>query len=388
MKMSLSKTESEATLTSQTSSSSLTNIASLPPPSLPTPSLPTLKRTWSTKSLRVENVQDSFQSFKRSLSRISLRFKNPGNSPETAGTAVETLVFDPQPSPPNELTQPKAQESLLTYYKNELDLEYHHRGSAIIFNFQRFKKNDYRAGSEYDVANLEFLFKRMELTVFKHENLTKKQFLKSLEEFAKYDGHKNGSMIYVAILSHGDNNVIETYDGKMVNLDVDVYPMFYHDAAPNLIKTPKNFIIQSCRGDNEQQGIYHDNTSPNGVKVIPNVSDISIVYSTIPLNVSYRKATGTWLISSFCDVLGRLGNSYKYNELLMMVSQSVQEKSSLNGKKMTIEINYRGFDSYLQLKLLTPEEVHEKDEKEKEKKSWGRRLRSSLRSLPSFFERK
>ena len=49
----------------------------------------------------------------------------------------------------------------------------------------------------------------------------------------------------------------------------------------------------------------------------------------------------------------------------MLVSQEVGKKTSLQGKKMTPEINYRGFDRYFQLKLLTPEEVHEKRRKRK-----------------------
>ena len=400
MKMSLSKTESEATLTSQTSPSSLTNIASLPTTSLPTsslsqstaslstPNLSTfnlpLKRTLSTKS-----IGDSIQ---RSINRLSSRFANRRNCPETA---AGNPFLDPLPPPPNELTQPKASQevskSLLKHYKNDLDEEYGHRGSSAIFNFQYFENNADRAGSEHDVANLTVLFKRLGLKVFPvYESLTKKEFLKSLKAFAKYEGHKKGNMIFVSILSHGDNNVIETSDGKLVNLDVEVYPLFYNDACPDLINKPKNFVIQSCRGDNTQQGIFHDfKSSANGVKANRNVADISIVYSTIPLHVSYRiAATGSWLISSYCDVIGEFGNDYKYNELLMLVSQEVDKKTSLQGKKMTPEINYRGFDRYFQLKLLTPEEVHEKEEREKEKKSWGRRLRSSLRSLPSFFERK
>lgn len=145
-----------------------------------------------------------------------------------------------------------------------------------------------------------------------------------------------------------------------------MYPLFYHDNCPDLIKKPKNFVIQCCRGDQEQDLVK---SSTNGVATIPNVSDISIVYSTIPLNVSYRNSsTGSWLISSYCEVLGSFGNDHDYDSLLKKVSQRVQEKSSINGKKMTIEICYRGFDCYLKLKLLTSEEVRMREREERKKK--------------------
>ena len=280
--------------------------------------------------------------------------QTPRNSLTTAGDSQLPL--------PDELTQSAAQETFLTYYKNG-----DHPGAAVIYNFQKFKWNSYRSGSEHDVANLEFLFKRMELTIFKYENLSRKEFLTSLKTFSKYKGHKKGSMIFVAILSHGNHNSIETYDGKLVNLDMDVYPLFYHDACPDLIKKPKNFIIQCCRGDQEQDLV---NSSTNGVSTIPNVSDISIVYSTIPLHVSYRNSsTGSWLISSYCEIIGEYGNDYDYETLTMKVSQQVQERSN-NGRRMTIERTFRGFDCYLQLKLLDPKELHEREEK----RSWRRRL--------------
>ena len=144
--------------------------------------LPTLKRSI------IQNIQRSLGSIWLSTLR---------NNPYTTG---EQPVLDPQPpqSPSsNELPQAPVQESLppfLQYYTNDWDSKYG-RGSAIIYNFQEFEKNSNRSGSEHDVANLDCLFKRMELTV-------------SLKRFSKYKGHKKSSMIFVAILSHGNNNSI------------------------------------------------------------------------------------------------------------------------------------------------------------------------------------
>ena len=267
----------------------------------------------------------------------------------------------------------------LSRYTTTLNVVLGYYGSAIIFNFERFpNEKDFRKGSDKDVSLLKDLLDRAQMKTTIYKNLPKNEMLKQLQKFAKSEDHLRGCMAFIFILSHGDRTSIDASDGESVYLEEEIYPIFYHDNCPYLKGKPKNFVIQSCRGEKEQLGTFKDAKQfyVSRIPLIPNVSDISVVYASIPFYVSYRDVTGTWLIKSYTEELGAINEmdyeDREYKRLLMRVSQSVMKKSTHKGNcKTTIEIYYRGFDSLLYLpELLTIEELNEKQQKERNDQDW------------------
>ena len=315
---------------------------------------------------------------KRSQTQANLSQRN-----ESSQSEEENILVIPTSNASNYAALPK--------YPTVLNDEFGYVGSAIIFNFQNFPnspKLEFRSGSDKDVCLLKDLLDRAQMKTTIHNDLSKVDMLKELNTFAKSEDHRHGCVAFIFILSHGNETCIAASDGELVYLEAEVYPIFYHDNCKELIGKPKNFVIQSCRGKKEQIGTAKDSISGK-YDLIPNVSDISIVYASIPFYSAYRNVSGSWLITSYTEVLGALNEmdyeDREYKRLLMRVSQSINEKTSFLGKKTTIDITYRGFDSLLYMpELLTTEELRKKEQVKRE--AFRKQEQENRRSWSQKFE--
>ena len=61
-------------------------------------------------------------------------------------------------------------------------------------------------------------------------------------------------MLAIAVMGHGENKIIYGKDGENVNIKEDILDMFTNDNCPAMIKKPKLFIFQSCRGEKKDPG--------------------------------------------------------------------------------------------------------------------------------------
>jgi hypothetical protein len=65
-------------------------------------------------------------------------------------------------------------------------------------------------------------------------------------QFAFLKEHKDSDMCVVAILSHGDEGLIFSKDGRKVSTEW-LLSRFNNDGCPALKGKPKFFILQACR---------------------------------------------------------------------------------------------------------------------------------------------
>lgn len=72
-----------------------------------------------------------------------------------------------------------------------------------------------------------------------------------LRDFSQHPGHAMADCTVVCILSHGEEGYIFGADGRKFELDA-IFQLFDNTCCPDLRGKPKLFIIQACRGGNNQ----------------------------------------------------------------------------------------------------------------------------------------
>merc|ERR1711892_825955 len=148
------------------------------------------------------------------------------------------------------------------------------RGYALIINNQEFDEPymyPYREGAHVDSDNLDTLFTQLGFIVMRYKNLTRRETLRKLDEIFEVAGSKAANMMAVCILSHGrEQGKIISTDGLHIDTEIDVLRKSNNDYCPELKGKPKFFIIQACRGEEQDYGIVF---SPKGDVTDAVVSD-------------------------------------------------------------------------------------------------------------------
>ncbi|ELT90956.1 hypothetical protein CAPTEDRAFT_109747, partial [Capitella teleta] len=122
------------------------------------------------------------------------------------------------------------------------------RGIAVIINNETFDDEDRfpkRESSDYDVINMEELFRELYFLVKKYTNKSAQGIISCLQ----YErSNIPTSDIFVAvIMSHGSRDSVYGTDGKSVPID-DITAIFNGDNCQQLRETPKLFFIDACQG--------------------------------------------------------------------------------------------------------------------------------------------
>ena len=249
-------------------------------------------------------------------------------------------------------------------------------GIAMIINIETFQEDTSmtRKGSHHDFIKLRETFEQLQYVVLGFEDLTKPQFRKQLSNVRKMDHDKYDSFICV-IMSHGDedDNVI-THDKKKISKQ-EILNEFNPQYCSGLIKKPKIFIFQACRGsknegitptailpetneedqtnldpfDEEAASTLTDELFLNReLPLVPKYdksitihhqSDTFIGNSTVQNYVSYRNPSkGSMFIQSFCKVV-----QYTRYEEFQHIMNEVRRRVSMLSKKYvqcTEDINH------------------------------------------------
>ena len=113
--------------------------------------------------------------------------------------------------------------------------------------------------------------------------------LHKISSFADWSGHAAAEACFVIILSHGSRHgakdVIYSLEGEMLATD-EIEEIFSNKNCPDLVRKPKVFIYQACRGD-VPDGVGSSSSSDTDYletdgPVIHKFSDLLVVRSTVP----------------------------------------------------------------------------------------------------------
>ncbi|BFZ17751.1 hypothetical protein BsWGS_20790 [Bradybaena similaris] len=149
------------------------------------------------------------------------------------------------------------------------DFTHAERGLAIIINNEDFPETSYfnRLGSLIDAMALYQTFKNLGFRVWVTKNLKSWQMAHVLRLGSKEYDHRNADCFACAILSHGEETIVNAEHGRLVvrkdlligadgkNMAIDTVTEMFNDiACPGLRGKPRLFFIQACRGKKYDDG--------------------------------------------------------------------------------------------------------------------------------------
>lgn len=217
-------------------------------------------------------------------------------------------------------------------------------GFAVIISNERFpdsrvKLTD-RQGTERDVENLKHTFEKLNLVVRTHRNLTGPQLVSTMRQYGAQD-HSKYDCFVCCILSHGKKDFIYGSNSEPVSIE-QLTSQVNGLSCPSLVKKPKLFFIQACRGTDEDQGTEIDSALDKCVSrdaheqiKIPLQADYLLGYAAPRGNVSFRSTThGSWYISALCNVLDTCAHrGVSLSDMLILVNQRLAEATTSDGFK-------------------------------------------------------
>lgn len=219
----------------------------------------------------------------------------------------------------------------------------HPRGITLIINNTSFHPDgphSPRHGSEEDVRQIEVLFTRLDFSVQKKEDLSKKQLEDLLKKVTLQD-HSSYDCFVLWLMSHGKSGEVVCFDGNMMPIQL-IHDMF--SKCETLSGKPKLFFIQACRGKKEDEGVNvsvdHDASSPyRANKIIesrkadsviqlkiPSNSDFLYSFSTVDDYVSYRHPKlGSHYVRCFVEAFNKHVAHEHILDILTVVNHKVSK---------------------------------------------------------------
>ncbi|XP_040003195.1 caspase-6-like isoform X2 [Xiphias gladius] len=214
------------------------------------------------------------------------------------------------------------------------------RGLALIFNQERFfwrlGLTD-RYGTNADRYNLEKRLNELDFEVKSYDNYKEVEVMEIINEAAGAN-HSDADCFLLVFLSHGIDDQVYTYDGKISIPDIT--SMFKGDKCRSLVGKPKIFILQACRGDKHDDPVraydaVDSELRTNEVVVdaspvctLPAGADFIMCYSVAEGYYSHRETiNGSWYIQDLCELLQKYGDSLEFTELLTLVNRKVSMRS-------------------------------------------------------------
>lgn len=218
------------------------------------------------------------------------------------------------------------------------------RGLALIFNQERFfwrlGLND-RNGTNADRYNLEKRLKDLNFEVRCYDNYKQEAVLDEIAKAAEAD-HSDADCFFLAFLSHGEDNHVYCYDGKISIQEIT--SMFKGDKCQDLVGKPKIFVIQACRGEKHDDPVTPADAVDSKVEVfvdasaihtLPAGADFIMCYSVAEGYYSHRETiSGSWYIQDLCELLQKHGDTLEFTELLTLVNRKVSMRSVLRARDL------------------------------------------------------
>ncbi|XP_056265798.1 caspase-6-like [Pseudoliparis swirei] len=214
------------------------------------------------------------------------------------------------------------------------------RGLALIFNQERFFWRlglNVRNGTNADRYNLERRLTDLNFEVKAYDNYKQVDVLDQISEAAEAN-HSDADCFLLVFLSHGENDHVYTYDGKISIQSIT--SLFKGDKCKSLVGKPKIFILQACRGDEHDNPVTACDAVDSELKTNEVVVDASAIY-TLPAGAdfimcysvaegyySHRETiNGSWYVQDLCLLLQKYGDSLEFTELLTLVNRKVSMRT-------------------------------------------------------------
>ncbi|CAL1531056.1 unnamed protein product [Lymnaea stagnalis] len=241
------------------------------------------------------------------------------------------------------------------------------RGKALIINNEIFQFLSSRDGSERDMEMTIDMFKFLDFEVSVKKNQTSEEMKSSLYNFANDTSLGSVSALAVVIMSHGhSDDTIFGIDGEMIHrapvnyiTKFDCQQSFTGKKCPLMIGKPKLFIIQACRGDEEDQPLTNNPISEAWIRSdsvnrdevssdanegdlqsdgprLADTADMCFVHSSSLGYKAYRSPTSG---SPFIEVLTKNVLDHAHNTEIRDIIQKVQQhfsQTQLGNERMTM----------------------------------------------------
>ncbi|XP_072039668.1 caspase-6-like [Amphiura filiformis] len=221
------------------------------------------------------------------------------------------------------------------------------RGVAMIFNNMTFEEKSERSGSEKDVQELGWQLQQLGFKVTVYIDYNSDQMHTTIRDFIKEQSSKDMDCIVCAFFSHGGRDgEICMPNGNGILLD-NILNQFNKDTCPEKLKDmPKIFIVQACRGGDQDVTTNHDDDDGSGeilceakqvsqcfideagteIRGMPTGKNMLLCYACVDGFTSVRKSEeGSKYIQALCKAMERDKYNMDFCSLLMSVSQEVSK---------------------------------------------------------------
>ncbi|XP_064616074.1 caspase-3-like isoform X2 [Liolophura sinensis] len=194
------------------------------------------------------------------------------------------------------------------------------KGFCLIINF--FSKG--REGSQQDETRLKSFLESVNCEVSVQRDLDQKQAVVCLEDCQRVLNTRIPqayAYFICVIMSHGDQDGIKTMDDKRITME-EVMTKFTNDQLQDFVGKPKIFLVQACRGANNQSGyaVADDEVADlvEEVMKLPKDADMLLAHATTPGYKAWRRVQeGSWFFQCLLDLLERYHNTEHLEDILI-----------------------------------------------------------------------
>ena len=242
------------------------------------------------------------------------------------------------------------------------------QGYCLIVNIAHFLQHDDRPGSDVDAVKLHSLFEDvLNFVVTRVDDPTLPQLQQALTKFFQMD-HSAYDAFFIIILSHGDpGDVIYTSDSQSIKIS-EISDHFTASNCPTLANKPKVFIVQACRGSEQNKPVIvsqvsnldttqshevlhdlsdeldSDKVSHDGGggsssdaktnQTIPDKKDFYYAFATIDDHEALRhRRDGSWFINEFVVAVKQFAHKYGHVYLQELMLKVTERLSKYNHEK-------------------------------------------------------
>ena len=209
----------------------------------------------------------------------------------------------------------------------------------MIINNTDFKNGKNLPGGDKDEQDLFQLFFSLRFKVKIHRNLIANEMVHKVESYSKLE---HTGAFFLIILSHGtmvkEGQAIVGTDNKTVMMK-DIESFFHATKCPTLHQVPKIFMIDACRG-NQQERAYSEPQFHDTSRLVPksagqnthnrrsaklDTSNFLLVYASTHGHVAYSTERGSLLTQTFIEVTNEAADDKTITEIIREVKARVQE---------------------------------------------------------------
>ena len=207
------------------------------------------------------------------------------------------------------------------------DIDYKAKsGYVLVINNYIFptRPDGERHWSGEDVKGLKSLFDDFNFTTKIHDNLEQREIKGLLQDTSEKDFGRYDCFVCV-ILSHGSKDGIYGTDDNLINIEA-ITSCFRRNECPSLEGKPKIFLIQACRGSEQDRLTIESDSEPipHASSSLPADADFLICFASAPNHQSYRQPEiGSWFISAIVDVFKKYAEREHLMDMMLRVNNRV-----------------------------------------------------------------